>query len=30
MLDIINGDMKVTSTPLKGTSVTIIFPDLPA
>lgn len=30
MLDIIKGDMKVASTPLKGTSVTIIFPDLPA
>jgi signal transduction histidine kinase len=29
MLDIIKGDMKVASTPLKGTTVTIIFPDLP-
>jgi signal transduction histidine kinase len=29
MLDIINGDMKVASTPLKGTTVTILFPDFP-
>lgn len=29
MLDIMKGDMKVSSAPLKGTTVTIIFPDLP-
>lgn len=29
MLDIIKADMKVSSAPLKGTTVTIIFPDLP-
>jgi signal transduction histidine kinase len=29
MLDIIKADMKVSSAPLKGTTVAIIFPDLP-
>ncbi|NBP05142.1 MAG: sensor histidine kinase [Bacteroidetes bacterium] len=30
MLDVIKGDLHVSSEPLKGTSVTIKFPDLPA
>ena len=29
MLEIIKGDMQVSSVPLKGTSVTVIFPNLP-